>query len=166
MKGLRCAGEDEGASGVLGKAVSNGPVNSAAHEPAAAERSQVSAEPAHPSGVFLDMVPHEYARRHLLLVLNDGTLLRATSTPPLVVFNITSRLRHAGLPIAEEQVALAENAMELVTNASYLPSSRRQNQQARLDAILEKIQVARRMINQDKALADAMTKLRLTSKKH
>jgi hypothetical protein len=60
---------------------------------------------------------------------------------------------------AEEQVELAEKALELVNNATYLPSSRRQNQQARLDSILGKVHVAKRMINQDKALAKAIGEL-------
>jgi outer membrane protein assembly factor BamB len=57
----------------------------------------------------------------------------------------------------EEQVALAHAAMKLVNNASYLPTARRETQQARIDGIMEKIRVAERTINQGKALADAMT---------
>lgn len=56
----------------------------------------------------------------------------------------------------EEQVALARAAMQLVNNASYLPTARRESQQARIDDITEKIRVAERTINQGKALADAM----------
>jgi len=39
----------------------------------------------------------------------------------------------------EEQVALAHAAMKLVNNASYLPTARRETQQARIDGIMEKI---------------------------
>lgn len=59
----------------------------------------------------------------------------------------------------EEDVTLAHAAMKLVNNASYLPTARRETQQARIDGIMEKIRVAERTINQGKALADAMTAL-------
>jgi hypothetical protein len=59
----------------------------------------------------------------------------------------------------EEQVALAHDAMKLVNNPSYLPTARREAQQGRIDAIMEKIRVAERTINQGKALAEAMKAL-------
>jgi outer membrane protein assembly factor BamB len=65
----------------------------------------------------------------------------------------------------EKLVAQAHEAMRLVNNASYLPSSRRKNQASRIEAIEEKIRVAERTINQDKALASAMAELQAQVKK-
>jgi hypothetical protein len=85
---------------------------------------------------------------------------------PTIADNFATNAREAtDLKRMEAQVALAHSAMKLVNNASYLPTDRRATQQARIDAIQEKIRVAERTINQGKALADAMTALqgKLTS---
>jgi outer membrane protein assembly factor BamB len=79
---------------------------------------------------------------------------------PTIADHFASAARTATeLKKMEEQVALAHAAMKLVNNASYLPTARREAQQARIDSILEKIRVAERTINQGKALVDAMTEL-------
>ncbi len=59
----------------------------------------------------------------------------------------------------QAQVESAHAAMKLVNNAAYLPTSRRNSQQARIDNIQEKIRAAERIINQGQALNDAMTGL-------
>jgi len=59
----------------------------------------------------------------------------------------------------EKYVEQAHAAMKLVNNPTYLPTTRRKNQEARIDAIQEKIRVAERTINQDKALDSAMVQL-------
>jgi TolA-binding protein len=59
----------------------------------------------------------------------------------------------------EELVAKAHEAMNLVNNASYLPTDARERQMALIEGIQEKIRVAERAINQDKALAAAMERL-------
>jgi hypothetical protein len=63
------------------------------------------------------------------------------------------------IPVAEKLVVLAEEAMTLVNNASFLPSSRRKEVQPRIESILEKIAVAQRAIEQDKALQDALVQI-------
>ncbi len=56
---------------------------------------------------------------------------------------------------AERLVGLAEGAMTLVNNPSYIPSSLRESVAARIDTIQENMGVARRNINRDKALVQA-----------
>lgn len=85
---------------------------------------------------------------------------------PIIADSFATAARNAtDLQKKEEQVALAREAMELVNNASYLPTARRESQQTRIDDILEKMRVAERAINQGKALVDAMKAIqdRLTS---
>jgi general secretion pathway protein E len=62
-----------------------------------------------PSGAFLSLIPHEFARRHLILSAGDvdGTeqLLIAPTTRPSAVFNVGVRLgrpTHATPAVAEE----------------------------------------------------------------
>jgi outer membrane protein assembly factor BamB len=79
---------------------------------------------------------------------------------PSIADRFASEARAAtDVELMEARVALAHDAMKLVNNASYLPSSRRKNQQSRIEAIEEKIRVAERTINQDKALASALEEL-------
>jgi PQQ-like domain len=63
------------------------------------------------------------------------------------------------ISFSEKMVGLANEAMELVNNPSYLPTTRRKEVQPKIDSILEKIQVADRAIHQDKALQDALLQI-------
>lgn len=54
----------------------------------------------------------------------------------------------------------AHEAMKLVNNASYIPTSKRKAHQTKLDSILEKIRTVERTINQDQALAEALKALK------
>jgi general secretion pathway protein E len=68
---------------------------------------------AEPSAEFLSLIPHEFARRHL--ILSDGEregaelLLVAPATAPLAVFNVGVRLgrRTRTTPAAAEEIAAA-----------------------------------------------------------
>jgi outer membrane protein assembly factor BamB len=63
------------------------------------------------------------------------------------------------MPKMQRFVELANEAMTLVNNPTYLPSSRRKDQQLKIDEILEKIRVAERAIHQDQALLAAIKRL-------
>jgi outer membrane protein assembly factor BamB len=63
------------------------------------------------------------------------------------------------MDVAKQRVALAEDAMTLVNNASYIPSSLRDTVAARIDAVQEDIAIATRNINRDEALAKAMAEI-------
>jgi hypothetical protein len=72
----------------------------------------------------------------------------------------TSARTATDLKRMQDQVALAHEALKLVNNPTYLPTTRRQKQQALIEAIQEKVRFAERTINQGQALAQAMDKLR------
>ncbi|MEX2174778.1 MAG: PQQ-binding-like beta-propeller repeat protein [Pirellulaceae bacterium] len=59
----------------------------------------------------------------------------------------------------EELVGLAGAALELVNNPSYLPASLRKDREPRIAAILEKLKIAQRGIEQDKELATVLSKI-------
>jgi outer membrane protein assembly factor BamB len=59
----------------------------------------------------------------------------------------------------EELVKLANEAMELVNSPTYIPASLRKDRAARIAAIIDKINVAQRSIDQDKELASAIAKI-------
>jgi outer membrane protein assembly factor BamB len=59
----------------------------------------------------------------------------------------------------QELVALADEAMQLVNNPSYLPASLRKDREARIAAILDKLKVAERSIKQDQELVAALVKI-------
>ena len=59
----------------------------------------------------------------------------------------------------EELVGLAGEAMELVNTPSYLPASLRKDREPRIAAILDKLKVAERSIQQDKDLVVALGKI-------
>lgn len=95
----------------------------------------------------------------------DDARAELESMLPAIADNFATNAKTAtDLKRMEQQVELAHEALKLVNNASYLPSSRRTNQAARIDSIMEKIRVAERTINQDKALASAMEELQANLK--
>ncbi len=59
----------------------------------------------------------------------------------------------------EELVALTKEAMDLVNTPSYLPASLRKDREGRIAAILDKLKLAERSIEQDKDLAAALGKI-------
>lgn len=68
-----------------------------------------------------------------------------------------------GMAKKEELVQLANEAMELVNNPSYIPASLRKDREARIAGILDKLKVAERSIDQDKELAVAVGKIAAAS---
>jgi hypothetical protein len=64
----------------------------------------------------------------------------------------------------EELVKLANEAMELVNNPSYIPASLRKDREARIAGILDTLQVAQRSIDQDKELLKAIEKIAAAGK--
>jgi TolA-binding protein len=59
----------------------------------------------------------------------------------------------------EELVKLAGEAMELVNTPSYLPASLRKDREGRIAAILDKLKLAERSIQQDRDLTEALAKI-------
>jgi|GEM_PF-888213 len=59
----------------------------------------------------------------------------------------------------QQLVKSTEEAMELVTNPAYIPASLRKDIEGRISGVLEKLQVARRSIDQDQALKTALAKI-------
>jgi hypothetical protein len=58
-----------------------------------------------------------------------------------------------------ELAKLADESMALINNANYLPASQRKNLEARIASILDKLNVARRSIDQDKDLLTAVSQI-------
>jgi outer membrane protein assembly factor BamB len=65
----------------------------------------------------------------------------------------------------EELVGQADEAMKLVNNAVYLPPSLRKERETRIAAILDKLKVAQRSIEQDKDLVIALEKISAAEKR-
>jgi outer membrane protein assembly factor BamB len=61
---------------------------------------------------------------------------------------------------AKQLVTLAEQSMELVNNPSYIPSTLRKSQEARIEGILENIALAHRAINQEADLIVAVGEIK------
>jgi tetratricopeptide (TPR) repeat protein len=59
----------------------------------------------------------------------------------------------------EELVTLANEAMELVSNPTYIPASLRKDREARIAGILDKLKLAQRGIDEDKELVAAVGKI-------
>jgi hypothetical protein len=60
---------------------------------------------------------------------------------------------------AKERVALADDAMTLVNNSAYIPTSLRETVAARIDAITEDIEVAKRNIRRDESLVQVVSEI-------
>ncbi|HUG86605.1 MAG TPA: GspE/PulE family protein [Euzebya sp.] len=116
MTDLRCAGEDVDETPV-GDRVDPIVAGDAARALSEVEALGTTPRAGRPSEAFLRMVPHDYARRHLLLALDDGTLLRAATTPPLVVFNISARLGQSGAADEREQIAAVDELAARIDEA-------------------------------------------------
>ncbi|MCI0361770.1 MAG: hypothetical protein L0211_25065, partial [Planctomycetaceae bacterium] len=65
----------------------------------------------------------------------------------------------------EALIAQADEAMKLVNNAAYLPPSLRKERETRISAILDKLKVAQRSIEQDKDLGATLEKIAAAEKK-
>lgn len=65
----------------------------------------------------------------------------------------------------EELVKLANDAMAMVNNPTYIPASLRKDREARIAAILDKLKVAQRGIDQDKQLVNAVGQIAAAAEK-
>ncbi len=68
--------------------------------------------------------------------------------------------------VAEENAALTDEALELVNNSVYLPTSLRQTQLSRIERIGETLALARRNIERDNALAAGLEKIEAAAADH
>ncbi len=65
----------------------------------------------------------------------------------------------ADMKKAQELVDLAEQAMKLVNNPTYIPTSLRKPVETRIENVIEDIELAKRNINQSKRLAEAVAEI-------
>jgi outer membrane protein assembly factor BamB len=75
---------------------------------------------------------------------------------PEIAAGFATQARTAKTEDAKRLVQQAEEAMKLVNNASYIPTSLRESVEGRIDAIQEDITIAKRNINRDAALDKAV----------
>jgi outer membrane protein assembly factor BamB len=80
----------------------------------------------------------------------------ASMLPDIAAGFATQAKNAKTMDVAKERVTLAEDAMTLVNNASYIPTTLRESVAARIDLIQEDIAVAKRNINRDEALEKAI----------
>lgn len=98
--------------------------------------------------------------KELPAAFNEHGRPELASLLPDIAAGFASQARGAKtMADAERLVALAEDAMTLVNNAAYIPTSLRESVATRIDAIREDIAIARRNINRDKALVQALTEI-------
>jgi outer membrane protein assembly factor BamB len=85
----------------------------------------------------------------------------ASLLPSIAAAFATQAKNAASMTEAEKFVQRADEAMTLVNNSTYIPSSLRETVASRIDTIQEDIGLARRNINRDKALDQALAEIEL-----
>lgn len=90
---------------------------------------------------------------------SEARLELSTLLPDIALGFATQATQAKDTRQKQELVALADEAMQLVNNPSYLPASLRKDREARIATILDKLKVAERSIKQDQELVAALGKI-------
>jgi len=107
----------------------------------------------------------ETAKRELPLIENEAAFAQMRSELASILPDIadgfaTQARNQEDMQRAQELVDLAEEAMQLVNNPSYIPTSQRKSIETKLASIDENIVLANRNINMSKRLAESVKQMR------
>jgi tetratricopeptide (TPR) repeat protein len=95
---------------------------------------------------------------------DDARVELATLLPDIAEGFATMAAEASDTAQKEALIAQADEAMKLVNNAAYLPPSLRKERETRISAILDKLKVAQRSIEQDKELGITLEKIAAAEK--